>query len=90
MPSALLQLFACGGRAPRSVVTSCCDLKAWKTNGTVPSSPPQTKKLLLDVVGMDVAEAPAAMPRPLSSGLTLNGGLMKLAGPPKVPMSTSL
>jgi len=46
--------------------------------------------LFVDVVETDVADAPPVTPRLLSSGFTLFGGLMKLAGPPKVPMSTSL
>src|SRR5215469_1001236 len=88
---AMLQLLS-PASAPKSVTLPACHLNAWKMNGTMPSTPPQTPVLLSGVNGMEVADEPTATPlafiwlgAPSAAGL-----LIKLAGPPKVPRSMSL
>src|SRR5262249_58716629 len=83
---ASLQFAVDDSRAPKSVTTPLCDSNPWKTFGTRPSGPPQTKKSLVDEVATDVAEPPTTFPRVFRGGKMLTDSLMKLSGPPNVPM----
>jgi hypothetical protein len=57
-------------------------------NGTTASNPPQMRKLLVGVVGVEVADQPTVTPRLFKVPPCINGTL-ELTGPPKVPMSMS-
>jgi hypothetical protein len=80
------------GSAPKSITAPLSHLKAWKTEWSLPSMPPQMPELLSGGAGSDVADEPTAVPCSFIwlAAPNENAALMKLAGPPNVPMSTSL
>src|SRR6266702_4050993 len=59
-------------------------------NGSNPSLPPQPKGLQVGGAGTDVAADPIVVPSAFKAGKALTGELMKLCGPPNVPISISL